>query len=191
MTKKILEKIFRTRGTYNYKLGRENAPLCHIVESTDLRFSPEELDKLLKEADGHSTDSSLFTPDTASTTENVSRAEAKKSSSENSSAAAPRKRSLPAIKISRKYTPHEFNDDPDLKEFRIKRMLEHINVCKGEYEKWILKRGKIVIARDFQFTGCLAYINDISSITVLQEHGGVFCQVNKCALLVLQYYMLL
>ncbi|MBR0288752.1 MAG: PriCT-2 domain-containing protein [Selenomonadaceae bacterium] len=50
---------------------------------------------------------------------------------------APRKRSLPAIKISRKYTPHEFNDDPDLKEFRIKRMLEHINVCKGEYEKWI------------------------------------------------------
>ena len=142
--KKILEKIFLTRGTYNYKLGRENAPLCHIVESTDLRFSPEELDKLLKEADGHvpggvlvSTDSSLFTPDTASTTENVSCAEAKKSSSENSSAAAPRKRSLPAIKISRKYTPHEFNDDPDLKEFRIKRMLEHINVCKGEYEKWI------------------------------------------------------
>ena len=54
--KKILEKIFRTPGTYNYKLGRENAPLCHIVEKTGLRFSPEELDKLLREADNYHKD---------------------------------------------------------------------------------------------------------------------------------------
>ena len=31
-----LPRILRTPGTYNYKLGKDNAPLCRIVENTDL-----------------------------------------------------------------------------------------------------------------------------------------------------------
>ena len=38
----------RTPGTYNYKLGKDNAPLCHIVEDSSLRFSPNELDERMK-----------------------------------------------------------------------------------------------------------------------------------------------
>ena len=202
-----LPRIFRTPGTYNYKLGLENGKLCHIVENTGLRFSPEELDKLLKEADNGSAGSvlvsaetSLFAPanspateggnkseaakadsgnkseaakssateggnkseaakadsansptteggnkseaaksDSANSpaTEGGNKSEAAKADSANSPAAAPPKVSLPAVKKLRKYMPHEFDDDPALKEFRIKRMLECINICKGEYEKWM------------------------------------------------------
>lgn len=39
-----LPRVLRTPGTSNYKLGKDNAPLCHIVEDADLRFSPDELD---------------------------------------------------------------------------------------------------------------------------------------------------
>ena len=42
-----LPRILRTPGTFNYKLGSENAPLCHIVEDSGLRFSPTELDERL------------------------------------------------------------------------------------------------------------------------------------------------
>ena len=42
-----LPRILRTPGTFNYKLGKDNAPLCHIVEDCGLRFSPDELDKKL------------------------------------------------------------------------------------------------------------------------------------------------
>ena len=44
-----LPRVLRVPGTYNYKCGRENAPLCHIVEVNDLRFSPNELDQKLSE----------------------------------------------------------------------------------------------------------------------------------------------
>ena len=40
-----LPRILRTPGTYNYKLGKDNAPLCHIVEDSGLRFSPTNLMK--------------------------------------------------------------------------------------------------------------------------------------------------
>ena len=40
-----LPRILRTPGTFNYKLGKDNAPLCHIVEDSGLRFSPAELDE--------------------------------------------------------------------------------------------------------------------------------------------------
>ena len=43
-----LPRILRTPGTYNYKLGKDNAPLCHIVEDSGLRFSPNELDERMK-----------------------------------------------------------------------------------------------------------------------------------------------
>ena len=42
-----LPRIMRTPGTFNYKLGKDNAPLCHIVEDSGLRFSPSELDQKL------------------------------------------------------------------------------------------------------------------------------------------------
>lgn len=42
-----LPRILRTPGTFNYKLGKENAPLCHIVEQNDIRFSPAEIDEKL------------------------------------------------------------------------------------------------------------------------------------------------
>lgn len=34
-------------GTYNYKCGRENAPLCRLLEFSDVRFMPTELDEKL------------------------------------------------------------------------------------------------------------------------------------------------
>ena len=42
-----LPRIMRTPGTFNYKLGKDNAPICHIVEDSGLRFAPTELDKRL------------------------------------------------------------------------------------------------------------------------------------------------
>ena len=42
-----LPRVLRTPGTFNYKLGKDNAPLCHIVEDIGLRFSPAELDTKL------------------------------------------------------------------------------------------------------------------------------------------------
>ena len=44
-----LPRVMRTPGTFNYKLGADNAPLCHIVENSGLLFSPSELDKRLNE----------------------------------------------------------------------------------------------------------------------------------------------
>ena len=42
-----LPRVMRTPGTFNYKLGADNAPLCHIVEDSGLLFSPNELDTKL------------------------------------------------------------------------------------------------------------------------------------------------
>ena len=42
-----LPRILRTPSTFNCKLGVENAPMCHIVENSGLRFSPQEIDKRL------------------------------------------------------------------------------------------------------------------------------------------------
>ena len=39
-----LPRVLRTPSTFNYKLGADNAPLCHIIEDSGLRFSPSELD---------------------------------------------------------------------------------------------------------------------------------------------------
>ena len=44
-----LPRVLRMPGTYNYKCGRENAPLCQIVEVNDLRFTPENIDARLNE----------------------------------------------------------------------------------------------------------------------------------------------
>ena len=96
-----LPRVLRTPGTFNYKLGKDNAPLCCIVENSGLRFSPAELDEKLNE---------LIIPTP-----------------------------LPAMqpKSARKIDIDCFNDNPDLKEFRIRRMLDFINVVDGEYDKWL------------------------------------------------------
>ena len=43
-----LPRILRVPGTFNYKCGRENAPLCHVVEVNEIRFTPASLDAQLK-----------------------------------------------------------------------------------------------------------------------------------------------
>ena len=88
--------ILRTPGTYNYKLGKDNAPLCHVVEVNDVRFTPEQLDEKL-----------------------------------NSLYVEKKPESKPTYSV-------DFADDnPELKEFRIRRMLDFISVVDGEYEKWL------------------------------------------------------
>ena len=42
-----LPRVLRTPGTFNYKLGKDNAPMCHTVEDSGLRFSPDDLDNKL------------------------------------------------------------------------------------------------------------------------------------------------
>lgn len=42
-----LPRVMRTPGTFNYKLGKNNAPLCHIVEDSGLRFAPDQIDERL------------------------------------------------------------------------------------------------------------------------------------------------
>ena len=93
-----LPRILRTPSTFNYKLGANNAPLCHIVEQNDIRFSPAELDEKLN---------ALYV---------------KKQ---------PEPKSISNLDFD------FIDDNPDLKRFRIERMLEHINVVDGEYEKWL------------------------------------------------------
>ena len=99
-----LPRILRTPGTFNYKLGKDNAPLCHIVEDSGLRFTPDEIDEKL--------DMLSFRPFFK-----------------------------PKIRGSQKKEMLSFrpfiNDNPDFKEFRIRRMLDYINVVDGEYEKWL------------------------------------------------------
>ncbi|MBQ3442717.1 MAG: PriCT-2 domain-containing protein, partial [Selenomonadaceae bacterium] len=97
-----LPRVLRTPGTFNYKLGKDNAPLCHIVEEdSGLRFSPDQIDERLN---------AMIIA--APTTELQSK---------------------PARKTDIDY----FDDNPDFKEFRIRRMLDFITVVDGEYEKWL------------------------------------------------------
>ena len=42
-----LPRVLRTPSTFNYKLGVDNAPLCHVIEDSSLRFSPTDLDEHL------------------------------------------------------------------------------------------------------------------------------------------------
>lgn len=90
-----LPRVLRVPGTYNYKMGRDNAPLCHIVEVNDIRFTPADMDAKLN---------SLIVD------------------------------KPPTTKSAR---TDYVNDNPDLKEYRIRRMLDYINVVDGEYDKWL------------------------------------------------------
>ena len=90
-----LPRILRTPGTFNYKLGKDNAPLCHVVEDTGLRFTPADIDERLNAFD-----------------------------------------ITPTPKPARTLDVTFDDNDADLKEFRIRRMLDCISVADGEYEKW-------------------------------------------------------
>ena len=116
-----LPRILRTPGTFNYKLGKTNAPLCHIVEDSGLRFTPEELDEKLN---------ALTPPALSPLMQSNPAGKSVRQSSVN-----PVRN--PAGNPARQATADSLDDDPDLKEFRIRHMLEFINVADGEYEKWI------------------------------------------------------
>ena len=93
-----LPRILRTPGTFNYKLGKDNAPVCHIIEVNDVRFTPEQFDEKLH---------SLYVE----------------------------KKPEPTLIHQQDF--NFLDDNPDLKEFRIRRMLDYISVVDGEYEKWL------------------------------------------------------
>ena len=103
-----LPRIMRTLGTFNYKLGKDHAPLCHIVEDSGARFTPADLDEKLN---------ALIRQSAAQ----------------------------PSTPIKSARTPaavtYDADDDADLKSFRIRRMLDYINVTDGEYEKWCYEVG--------------------------------------------------
>ena len=122
-----LPRILRTPGTFNYKLGKDNAPLCHIVEDSGLRFSPSEIDEKLN---------TLITITPPQET--------------------------PTKSARKNFTDYD-DDNPDLKEFRIRRMLDYINVVDGEYEKWL----GVGIALFNEGMNCSANANGMAFITIL------------------------
>ena len=96
-----LPRILRTPSTFNYKLGADNAPMCHIVENSGLLFSPAQIDEKLNTL-------TAITPPSETQ---------EKSAGKN-------------------YI--DFSDDnPDLKEFRIHRMLDFINPSTLTYDDWL------------------------------------------------------
>ena len=96
-----LPRVLRTPSTFNFKLGADNAPLCHIVEDSGLRFSPDQIDEKLKVL-------TIITPPQEVQT-----------------------------KLTQKNFIDYGDDNPYFKEFRIRRMLDYINVVDGEYDKWL------------------------------------------------------
>ena len=109
-----LPRILRTPGTFNYKLGKDNAPLCHIVENSGLRFTPDEIDEKL--------DMLSFRPFFKPKIRGSQKTEMLSF--------------RPFIDETLSFRPF-IDDNPDFKEFRIRRMLDYINVVDGEYEKWL------------------------------------------------------
>lgn len=96
-----LPRVLRVPGTRNYKLGiSDDAPICHIVEVNDVRFSPEDIDKQL----------AALKP-----------------------VQSTKERPMPAPKPVFDFA----EDSTDLKEFRIRKMLDCISVVDGEYDKWL------------------------------------------------------
>lgn len=44
-----LSRVLRTPYTFNYKLGVDNAPMCHVVDCSKKKFTPAEFDKKLND----------------------------------------------------------------------------------------------------------------------------------------------
>ena len=102
-----LPRILRTPSTFNYKLGADDAPMCHIVEDSGLRFTPDQIDDKLNALVPNTIDRQMEITKTFGT---------KQPSNEN----------------------FYFGDDnPDFKEFRIRRMLDFINPSTLTYDDWL------------------------------------------------------
>ncbi|MBQ3442916.1 MAG: DUF927 domain-containing protein [Selenomonadaceae bacterium] len=96
-----LPRILRTPSTFNYKLGAENAPMCHIVENSGLSFSPAQIDEKL-----------------------------------NTLIAITLPTETQAKSVEKNFL--DFSDDnPDFKEFRVRRMLDFINPSTLTYDDWL------------------------------------------------------
>lgn len=109
-----LSRVLRVPGTFNYKCGRDNAPLCRLVDARDVRFTTEDIDDRLTVA--------------ATTAANVP-IQAEDSQDDLNKNFC--RRDNPA-----RATKYSIDDDPAYKEFRILGMLDRINIVDGEYEKW-------------------------------------------------------
>ena len=96
-----LPRVLRTPGTYNYKLGADNAPLCHVIEDSGLRFSPNQIDEKLNAL-------IIATPP-----------------------------QVMQSNTAQKNNIDYFDDNPDFKEFRIRRMLDFINPANLTYDDWL------------------------------------------------------
>ena len=106
-----LPRVFRVPGTRNYKLGVSNdAPICHIVEVNDLRFTPTEIDDKLN---------ALI----QTQQENVT--ESKIDYTSNSH----HKHFSTSLLF--------FDDDKDFNIFRARRMLDFISPSSLTYNEWL------------------------------------------------------
>lgn len=102
-----LPRVLRTPSTFNCKLGVENAPMCHIVEDSGLRFSPTELDKKLN---CNLRTATKLQPSTTTATQ---------------------RRTATATENC------NFNEDRDFNIFRARRMLDFINPSTLTYDEWL------------------------------------------------------
>jgi len=102
-----LPRVLRTPCTFNFKLSTVNAPMCHIVEDSGLRFTPAELDEKLN---CNWRTATKLQPSTTTATQ---------------------RRTATATENG------NFNDEKDFNIFRARRMLDFINSSTPTYDEWL------------------------------------------------------
>ena len=110
-----LPRVLRTPCTFNYKLGADNAPMCHIVEDSGLRFTPNEIDEKLS---SYSTNQDFDSY--------TSRTVRFKGTNQKSSAYRTDQTLIRTL-----------NEDKDFNIFRARRMLDFINPSTLTYDEWL------------------------------------------------------
>lgn len=111
-----LARVLRVPGTYNYKLGRDNPSLCHIVNVNDVKYSLEAFDNLQTSS---KKDSGLMIMSYSTVGKDYSNER-----TENIVITAPDKNT-------------KYDDDPEYDKARVLEMLKFINPSVG-YDDWIL-----------------------------------------------------
>lgn len=106
-----LPRVLRTPCTFNFKLGTENAPMCHIVEDSGLRFAPAQIDERLN---GYQT-------------AKINTANKQQMTSTNGE--------LQKSEVQKENC--KFADDRDFNIFRARRMLDFINPSTLTYDEWL------------------------------------------------------
>ena len=109
-----LPRIMRTPSTFNYKLGKDNAPLCHVVDDTGLLFNPADFDERLN-AFFTPPDNVFLTPPVQST--NTAQKNQQRASCASHAA--------------------NFIDDRDFDLFRARRMLDFFSPAPLTYDEWL------------------------------------------------------